>query len=542
MQGIPLSLLNNGQINDISGNSVNISALKEENDRALMDLIKGLSNGETLLGKVLSSTEEAYTIKTMDLGVTINAKAENGVILDKGSTILFEVNKLSDSEVSLRPLNVNTSSAVTAESALKAAGLPVNNRSLELTVRNMEYGNPIDKRSLVESYKDVALNPQTPVKYIVDLQKMQIPVTPQNLEQYEAYLNMKNVFVEDFAEIAKSLADSLTEETEVIVAGEAESNTTEPKEAAQKVLNDLDTINRFAKALDDNSSMPELSQALKELTAKFTDEIVKPPVDSLQNQPTVTAKESAPEMQSEASFEKTTPLPKDSETGNPKPSEFTLKPEIPEKLPEELKAGLREVFEKAFTNTLTLNEQELPDKAKIKDLYERLYTETKKISSALEEVLPKDNPAAPKITLVNNNIDFMNALNHFIPYVQIPFRGESGARAGELYVYRNRTSKGIEGDEVSAFLHLDMDNLGPTDVYVKMRGNNVNTEFTLASEESLDFIEKNLDFLNKRLSDKGYSLTAEGHIKERTKTPIEEAFEQSISKVLVARTSFDARI
>ena len=102
MQGIPLSLLNNGQISDVNSTNVDVSVLKEENERALLDLIKGLSNGETLLGKVLSSTEEAYTIKTLDMGVTINAKAENGVILDKGSTILFEVNKLSDSEVSAR--------------------------------------------------------------------------------------------------------------------------------------------------------------------------------------------------------------------------------------------------------------------------------------------------------------------------------------------------------------------------------------------------------------------------------------------------------
>ncbi|MBO4678548.1 MAG: flagellar hook-length control protein FliK [Lachnospiraceae bacterium] len=535
MQGIPLSLLNNGQVTDINTSNVNVAALKEENERALLDLIKGLSNGETLLGKVLSSTEEAYTIKTLDLGVTIDAKAENGVILEKGSTVLFEVNKLSDSEVSLRPLNINTSTSVTAESALKAAGLPVNNRSLELTVRNMEYGNPIDKRSLVESYRDVALNPETPVKYVVDLQKMQIPVTPQNLEQYEAYLNMKNVFVEDFAEIAETLADSLVEDTAL---GEGEA-----QEAAPKLAANLDTINRFAEALDKNSSMPELSEALKELTAQF-EEAVERHVDSVK--PQVQAPNQNPAQQAnvanETVSERPVNVPREPETVNRNPIEITVRADTPEKLTADLKTSLREVFERVFTNNLTLSEQELPDKAKIKDLYERLYSETRKISSALEEVLPKDNPAAPKVTLINNNIDFMNALNNFIPYVQIPFRGESGARAGELYVYRNRTSKSIEGDEVSAFLHLDMDYLGPTDVYVKMKGSNVNTEFTLADEESLDFIEKNMDFLTKRLSDKGYALKAEGHVKERTKTPIEEAFEQSISKVLIARTSFDARI
>lgn len=527
MQGIPLSLLNNGRIADVNSTNVDVSVLKEENERALLDLIKGLSNGETLLGKVLSSTEEAYTIKTLDMGVTINAKAENGVILDKGSTILFEVNKLSDSEVSLRPLNINTSSSVTAESALKAAGLPLNNRSLELTVRNMEYGNPIDKRSLVESYRDVALHPETPVKYIVDLQKMQIPVTGENLEQYEAYLNMKNVFFEDLSEIAGTLADSLLNEG-TVQSGE---NGTD----IQKLLNSLDTVTKFSEALDSNSSMPELSEALKDFVAKFKESLPNDSHLPLNQTPNTDAQAS-----------ETVPFKPALNEAEQNPAiraqDMAFKPELTDKLPEALKAGLREVFDKVFTNTLTLSEQDLPDKAKIKDLYERLYSETRKISGALEEVLPKDNPAAPKIALVNNNIDFMNALNNFIPYVQIPFRGESGARAGELYVYRNRSQKGIEGDEVSAFLHLDMDHLGPTDVYVKMKGFNVNTEFTLADESSLDFIEKNLDFLTKRLSDKGYSLSAESHIKERTKTPIEEAFENSISKVLIAKTSFDARI
>ncbi|MBR5994510.1 MAG: flagellar hook-length control protein FliK [Lachnospiraceae bacterium] len=528
MQGIPLSLLNNAQVSETSMNNANVSAIQAENDRALLDLISGISNGETLLGKVLASDENSYTFKTLDSGVTINAKAENGVILTKGATVLFEVNKLSDSEMTLRPLNVNTSSSVTAESALKAAGLPVNNRSLELTVRNMEYGNPIDKKSLTESYRDVALHPEAPVKYIVDLQKMQIPVTNENIEQYKAYLNMKNVFAEDFNEIATTLAESLTEGTE--------TSNSDAALTMNKLMGSLNTVEEFASVLDKNESMPELSEAVKNLTEGVKEEINRYMAPKAEQALT-------PEEQAVTNLRVDN---RESTQAEHPMTEALAKQALPEEiatdLSERLKTGLKDVFDKYFTSNLTLNEQELPDKAKIKDLYEKLYSETRKISSALEEAVPKENPAAPKITLLNNNIDFMNALNNFIPYVQIPFRGESGAKAGELYVYRNKSGKGIEGDEVSAFLHLDMDHLGPTDVYVKMRGNNVNTEFTLASEESLDFIEKNMDFLNKRLSDKGYSLTTEGKVQERTKTPIEEAFEQSISKVLIARTSFDARI
>jgi hypothetical protein len=126
--------------------------------------------------------------------------------------------------------------------------------------------------------------------------------------------------------------------------------------------------------------------------------------------------------------------------------------------------------------------------------------------------------------------------------VQIPFKGENGNKAGELYVFSNKRGLSSPDSSVSAFIHLDTNNLGPADIYVKLSGSNITTNFVLADEESLNFIEKNISFLDKRLSDKGYNLSFSSQISKESNTPIETMLSMTNSKVMLAHTSFDARV
>ena len=65
-------------------------------------------------------------------------------------------------------------------------------------------------------------------------------------------------------------------------------------------------------------------------------------------------------------------------------------------------------------------------------------------------------------------------------------------------------------------VHLDMDNLGPVDVYVKLAGINVSTNFCLESEEMLDFVYSHIDKLNARLEQLGYNCHFEMKVAENT--------------------------
>ena len=106
---------------------------------------------------------------------------------------------------------------------------------------------------------------------------------------------------------------------------------------------------------------------------------------------------------------------------------------------------------------------------------------------------------------IKSNIDFMNDLNKNMTYFQMPVRFKESNGNGELYVFTNKKAMSGQSDNVSALLHLDMDNLGPIDVYVRLQGKNVNTNFCLETEELLDFVYSNIDKLNARLEKLGYS-------------------------------------
>ncbi len=121
---------------------------------------------------------------------------------------------------------------------------------------------------------------------------------------------------------------------------------------------------------------------------------------------------------------------------------------------------------------------------------------------------------------LRENIDFLNQINELYSYVQIPLRNAGKMANSELYVFSRKSKQFKPGEELTAFLHLDMEHLGPTDVYVRLKDEKLSTKFTLADESCLDLIETNMHYLTKRLEDKGYSIHTECTVKEK-----EEPFE-----------------
>ena len=96
--------------------------------------------------------------------------------------------------------------------------------------------------------------------------------------------------------------------------------------------------------------------------------------------------------------------------------------------------------------------------------------------------------------------------------------------------------------ELSAFLHLDMDNLGATDVSVRMKDRKVHTNFYLEDEKSYDLIEEHMAELMQRLQEKGYSCTVQVENQFRKKNLVEDFMQQEHpSAGILHRYSFDMR-
>lgn len=144
-------------------------------------------------------------------------------------------------------------------------------------------------------------------------------------------------------------------------------------------------------------------------------------------------------------------------------------------------------------------------KEAIKELYARLETQMHQIEQAMTKAnVPHENYAASAQD-ISNNIEFMNQINQAYTYVQLPLKMSGQNANGDLYVYTNKKALKDPESEVSAFLHFDMENLGTTDVSVKMLGKNVTTHFYMETEEAMDLIANNIHLLDNRLNAKGYT-------------------------------------
>lgn len=167
------------------------------------------------------------------------------------------------------------------------------------------------------------------------------------------------------------------------------------------------------------------------------------------------------------------------------------------------KSLLRNVMEQQWL----IRPEELKQEKKISQLYEKLEQQMKQVEDALKEAGVTKNSFLDTAAEVRGNIEFMNQLNQAYTYVQVPLKMSGQNANGELYVYTNKKNLRDPDAELSAFLHLDMEHLGSTDVSVKMQHRNVKTNFYMADDASYDLVEKYLPILEQKLKDKGYQCT-----------------------------------
>lgn len=167
------------------------------------------------------------------------------------------------------------------------------------------------------------------------------------------------------------------------------------------------------------------------------------------------------------------------------------------------KSLLRNVMEQQWL----IQPEALKQEKKISQLYEKLEQQMKQVEDALKEAGVTKTRFPDTATEVRGNIEFMNQLNQAYTYVQVPLKMSGQNANGELYVYTNKKNLRDPDAELSAFLHLDLEHLGSTDVSVKMQHRNVKTNFYMADDASYDLVEKYLPVLEQKLKDKGYQCT-----------------------------------
>lgn len=142
---------------------------------------------------------------------------------------------------------------------------------------------------------------------------------------------------------------------------------------------------------------------------------------------------------------------------------------------------------------------------KLDGLYDKIEKQITNMENILKASGTVNSKAEALADNIRGNIEFMNQINEAYTYVQVPLRMNEKNASGQLYVYTNKKSMSDPDKELSAFLHLDLEHLGGTDVSIKMLHKKVTTNFYLDSDESYTLVKQFLPVLEKRLQDKGYN-------------------------------------
>lgn len=495
-------MVSNNRVNGENATTVPVSEVK-----TVIEQIKNMLIGDIVTGEITDLKGNEASIR-LGNGQSLNASLvfENNVApFQKGEMVTFMVSDNTDNKVSLKPLDSNTQEVMVAGKALEAAGLAMNKDNLDMVKGLMDLNMPIDKNTLTDVAKLTAKFDSAPLDTILRLYKLDMPVTAENIEQFEAYKSyehdmtgtMKNLSTDFQAMISDIMSNALDNANGI----EASFN------EAMQLTNDMMELLVGTDLAEESTQVP-------------SDEFVKLE-QSLQDTVKELIGEGTKETKTEANeFKTSVEHFVDKAMEQIKESKLPVKEQLKalgqllnhSELPKEALSKIvshkefQSILSNAFSEKMFIKPEDVADKKEVKEFYQKLLDFAKDTQALLEKNGRTNTEFAKGMESVKNNLEFMNDLNHQMPYVQIPIKMQNGETKGDLYVYTNRKAKQGKDDVLTALLHLDMKNLGPLDVYVKLAGqSNVSTNFCLETEELLDFIYAHIDQLTKRLEDKGYS-------------------------------------
>lgn len=521
--------------------------------------IRSLIPGQTLQGEVVSKIGNEVQIRIGE-DVVLMAKLEQAMNLDIGKLMTFEV-KNNGKALLLSPLFTNMATDANIMKALDMASLPVNETTVSVAKNLMEAGLPIDRNTLQQVFREVNQFPNSEVLDIVNLHKLELPVTETNVTQMASYRNLShqilgglNHMMDSMPDVFAQMMDNGNTEGTVIlyqqlVLMSGQNFGTENAITGQTVMGNS--------AIRDNAVSGETviqipGEAIT--TGTLEGEVAKAVISEQEISLPVNA-EGAVEQETEninsqtQSRQKTSLSAPFTELLN-SVTQGNDSTQVLEKLGHLWKqSGGDKEFIKPLLEQLKsqflLTPEEVSEPGKIEELYDKLEKQLRGLAQTLESLGQTSSGTYKAVTNMTQNLDFMQQMNQMYAYVQLPLRLQNSEAHGDLYVYSNKKHLASPDGEITALLHLDMEHLGPVDVHVSLKQNDVKTKFYLADDELLDFLMGHIDILTERLQKRGYSCECTLQVREQG---TEKESNGSIQKLLqqehhvpLAEYAFDVR-
>lgn len=538
------------QINQVFVENMNAESTSslEQGLRNGMDAVMGRLPGQSITGEVLMRDGSDILI-SLGENQLLQAKLEGSMSAQPGQLLTFQIKNNANSKIVLSPLFENLSQDPNVSKALQAAGIPETNITAGMVKAMMQEGLPINKQSLYQMNRLINANPQVSMETLVQMQRMNLPITKDTIFQFEAYKNYQHQLSESLSDIADAFTQSFQEMTG---SGELSQGINFYKnvlgiltEGAGEAAGEEGAVN----TAEGEEQVIQNSAGQGEKTEPISD---KNAPSQVRTQPPILPEN---ELEGLVKALKNADVP-DKIVGavaQNRMSGQALLHEIEKMLSEDAIPDKEKFFEllesREFKHVLKneMNRQwlmlpeEVANEHSVDKLYERLNSQMNRLNQMLAQTAKADTPLAKAVSNVANNIDFMNQLNQTFTYVQIPLKMQGKEANGELFVYTNKKSLAKKDGSVSALLHLDMEYLGSLDVYVALNDRKVSTKFYLKDDAALDLIAQNIDLLNQRLEERGYAVNAEFINRDEDTNMMDEMLKQNKNISVLAGYSFDAR-
>ena len=547
----------------------NISSGTEELKAAsgmqkVVSTLEELSSGSVFEGTVSSVKNGKVTLALSD-GQTITARLSGKVPLSQGTPMFFQVKSNDGATIEIKPYTgAGSGGNPILTNALTEGTVPVTERNLAMVDAMMKEQMPIDKQSLLNMARIANMNPGVDITTVVNMTKLGIPVSLEMAAQFENYMTDEHAILQEMDQAMNELADlagssDLTPDQAVqmnhkilsillpeqTAAGESVNTEGQIETGGQttaegQILTDgrpgaeEQTVNgeqtttagqaiqegtggqAIGEVLSDQqfSSLGRLLQNIPSLveSTKLFPEAMEQDIfiDTLEDesvaQNLMTEDAAWKAVDGKTALDKNLTVSDFLRTVSQILSENNgMASQSIQKLfgSDAYKSLLRNVMEQQWL----IQPEALKQEKKISQLYEKLEQQMRQVEDALKEAGVTKTRFPETAAEVRGNIEFMNQLNQAYTYVQVPLKMSGQNANGELYVYTNKKNLRDPDAELSAFLHLDLEHLGSTDVSVKMQHRNVKTNFYMADDASYDLVEKYLPVLEQKLKDKGYQCT-----------------------------------
>lgn len=512
----------------------------------LVSSLNEMSKGMIFEGTV-SSVRGNQVKLALSNGQQILARLAGKFSFEQGQSVFFQVKNNDGGTIEIKPYTVDGEGAnLTLMDALKSAGLPVDGINLSMVNKMMEEQMPIDKTSLNQMYQLVQDNKDINVTTLVELKRLGIEINQVNAAQFENYANDKQAITIAMDSLIDELPNALSAEDLsmyklVTQARDILNIVTEglPEEAF--ISSEASDMSQYETIMRDNQSAPvvkkhfniaELFESLNSVSGESQDIHTTqkinnaPATDTILLQENETKSNTIGFLLSDKQIEELNEqvrmlLPNLQENNISLYSEDSSVVGILNDIKSMLENTpanadtLRHLFSgEAFKLMLkeALEQQWMikpGDLEKNPKKLDGLYDKIEKQITNMEIIMKTSGVVNPKAEAladnIRGNIEFMNQINEAYTYVQVPLKMNEKNASGQLYVYTNKKSMSNPDKELSAFLHLDLEHLGGTDVSIKMLHRKVTTNFYLDSDESYALVKQFLPVFEKRLQDKGYN-------------------------------------